>query len=236
MQVQEVVTTLESLSNPENVAGMARFGIQGKRVLGISIPTLRKLAKEIGKNHTLAQELWDTGIHEARILAGYVDDPEEVTPAQMDRWAADFDSWDLCDQLCANLFDRTPYAFAKAKAWSRCEPEFVRRAGFALMAALAWHDGHTADQPFEEFFPMIVEGSTDGRNYVKKAVSWALRQIGKRNPVLNRRAVAVAEQILRDQLQNGTLDSKRRLARINEPQGSATAASARGEIEGIPDQ
>lgn len=191
----EIIEHLKSLSNPGNVAGMARFGINPQNTLGISIPTLRKLARSTGKDHQLAQELWETGIHEARILACFVDEPGRVTEAQMDRWASDFDSWDVCDQCCANLFDRTPFAYQKAHEWSSREEEFVKRAAFALMAALTVHDKKAPDHSLENFFPIILKAASDDRNYVKKAVNWALRQIGKRNLNLNKFAIQTAQQI-----------------------------------------
>ena len=192
-----VLRQLRRLANPANVAGMARFGINPTHTLGVPIPVLRRLAREIGRDHDLAQALWASGVHEARILAGFIDDPARVTRAQMNRWAADFDSWDVCDQVCSSLFDRTPFAFHKAVEWSRRGEEFVRRAGFVLMAALAVHDRRTADAAFERFLGIIRRGSTDERNFVKKAVNWALRQIGKRNRRLNRRAIAQARTIQR---------------------------------------
>lgn len=192
-----VLERLRKLSNPANVAGMARYGINPENTLGISIPVLRSIAKEIGKDHNLAQELWASGVHEARILAAFVDDPQQVTEAQMEKWAADFDSWDVCDQVCGSLLDRSPYAYQKAVEWSGREAEFVKRAGFALMAWLAVHDKKARDEQFESFFPAIIRESTDGRNYVRKAVNWALRNIGKRNQSLNQRAIETAEEIVR---------------------------------------
>ena len=191
----QILDLLKSLANPENVAGMARFGINPENTYGISIPTLRKIAKQTGKDHQVAQELWASGIHEARILACFIDDPKQVGEAQMDRWAADFDSWDVCDQCCSNLFDRTPFAYQKADEWSQADEEFVKRAAYALMAALAVHDKKAPDSKFEAFFPIIIQGSMDERNYVKKAVNWALRQIGKRNERLNSLAIETAGQI-----------------------------------------
>jgi len=185
------------MADPANVAGMARFGINPENTLGISIPALRSIAKEIGKDHVLAQELWASGIHEARILAAFIDDPIQVTEVQMERCAAEFDSWDVCDQVCGNLFDRTPFAFQKALDWSSREIEFVKRAGFALMAWLAVHDKKAKDDRFEIFFPAIIQQSTDNRNYVRKAVNWALRNIGKRNRSLNWRAIETAEEVAR---------------------------------------
>ena len=195
MQAKEILTHLKSLRNPRNVAGMARFGINPRNTLGVSIPTLRKIARQAGKDHRLAQELWASGIHEARILAAMVDDPARVTEAQMERWVKDFDSWDVCDQVCSNLFDKTKFAHRKAVEWSRRDEEFVKRAGFVLMAALAVHDKSAPDAAFIKFLPLIQRGATDERNFVKKAVNWALRQIGKRNAALHRAAIATAREI-----------------------------------------
>jgi 3-methyladenine DNA glycosylase AlkD len=194
-RVQEILDRLHSLANPENVAGMARYGISTQNTLGISIYTLRPLAKEIGRDHELALGLWESGIHEARILACYIDDPNQVTEDQMERWALDFDSWDVCDQVCSSLFDHTPYAYLKALTWSERDEEFVKRAGFVLMAALSVHDKKAPDERFEQFFPIILREATGERNYVKKAVNWALRQIGKRSRYLNGLAIETARQI-----------------------------------------
>ena len=191
----EILETLQSLANPENVAGMARYGINPQGTLGISIYTLRPMAKEIGQNHELALELWESGVHEARLLAAFIDDPNQVTPDQMDRWANDFDSWDVCDQVCSSLFDQTAHAYPKAYEWSADEREFVKRAGFVLMAALAVHDHSTSDEVLAAFFPVIVREADDERNFVKKAVNWALRNLGKRNLYLNALAVETAQQI-----------------------------------------
>jgi 3-methyladenine DNA glycosylase AlkD len=193
--IDTVIAELQSHASPRNVEGMARFGINPKNTLGVSIPVLRKMAKELGRDHALAAALWKSGIHEARILAAFVDEPERVTARQMDRWARGFDSWDVCDQVCASLFWQTPFASAKAIEWSKDKREFVKRAGFALMAALAWHSEDATDKQFERFFPAIKRGSLDERNFVKKAVNWALRQIGKRNPSLNKKAIALARDI-----------------------------------------
>lgn len=187
---------LKSMANARNVAGMARFGITPKKeVMGVPIPVLRKMAKEIGVDHKLALMLWASGIHEARLLACFVDDPENVTEGQMEDWVNDFDSWDICDQCCSNLFDRTSYAWKKAIEWAGREQEFVKRAGYVMMAALSVHDAHAADKEFAALMPLIVKGSKDERNFVKKAVNWALRQIGKRNIELNRLALKTAEKI-----------------------------------------
>ena len=174
---------------------MARFGIASNNTLGVSVPTLRSMARKLGKDHPLSLALWDSGIHEARILASMVDEPAKVTEGQMDGWARDFDSWDVCDQCCSNLFDRTEYAYEKAAEWAVLDQEFVKRAGFALMAALAVHDKEADDRKFVSFLGPIERGASDERNFVKKAVNWALRQIGKRNLKLNAKALAVAERI-----------------------------------------
>ncbi len=195
MQATEILKQLKAQSNPRNVAGMARFGIRTHHAYGISMPTLRRIARQAGKDHHLAQKLWQSGVHEARILAALVDVPEQVSEAQMERWVRDFDSWDVCDQVCSNLFDKTAFAYRKAVAWSRREEEFVKRAGFALMAALAWHDKSASDAAFRKFLPAIKRGATDERNFVKKAVNWALRQIGKRNAALHRAAITAAREI-----------------------------------------
>ncbi|MCL5439225.1 MAG: DNA alkylation repair protein [Patescibacteria group bacterium] len=192
---QDIVKKLKSLANPKNVAGMARFGINPKGTLGVSIPEIRNIAKGIGKNHGLAIELWESGIHEARLLAGFIDDPKLVTEKQIDQWTADFDSWDVCDQVVSNLFDKTPFAWKKAFEFSKNSKEFVKRTGFVLMAALSVHDKKAKDQDFLKFFPIVKREATDERNFVKKAVNWALRQIGKRNLRLNKEAIKTAEVI-----------------------------------------
>lgn len=195
MQYEEIIDQLKSLSDPEAVAGMARFGIKSDKTLGVSIPNLRKIAKKTGKNHPLALRLWDSGIHEARILAGMVDDPEMVTEEQMESWVKDFDSWDVCDQCCLNLLDKTEFAYQKAIEWSERSEEFVKRTGFVLMAQFAVHDKKASDEDFMQFFPIIKREATDKRNFVKKAVNWALRQIGKRNLNLNNKAIEIAKEI-----------------------------------------
>ena len=197
----ELLALLRAKASPKNVEGMARFGISSKNTLGNSVVELRAIARKAGGDHQVAQDLWKSGVHEARILAAYVAEPAKVTERLMDTWVGDFDSWDVCDQVCANLFDRTPFAYAKAAEWARAEREFVRRAGFALMACLAWHDKKAQDKAFEPFLPLIKRYAVDDRNFVKKAVNWALRQIGKRSPALRAKAIAAAQAIER-------LDSK----------------------------
>jgi 3-methyladenine DNA glycosylase AlkD len=201
MTYNEVIALLQQHADPRAVEGMARFGIRSAHVVGISIPVLRKMAKELGKDHALAVELWTSGLHEARILASMIDDARLVSEEQMEAWVADFDAWDVCDQVCGNLFDKTPYAYQKAVEWCHREQEFVRRAGFVLMAELAVHDKQMADEAFLLFFPLIKQYATDERNFVKKAVNWALRQIGKRNARLRVVAIEWAEEI-------GTIDSR----------------------------
>ncbi len=195
MECAAIVERLQALANPANVAGMARFGISTHGTLGVPVKELRRLAREVGRSHQLAQQLWDTGLHEARILATIVDEPARVTARQMNRWARDFDSWDVCDQACSNLFRHTPRAFRQAEQWARARPEFVRRAGFSLIAGLAVRAKTVPDARFEALLPLIVEASTDDRNMIKKAVNWALRQIGKRSRPLRQCAIATALQI-----------------------------------------
>src|ERR1700730_11188097 len=184
MDVEQVIARLQGYANAQAAEGMARFGITSANVLGISIPVLRKLAKELGRDHALALELWASGFHEARILAAMVDDPRLVTEQQMEAWVNAFDSWDVCDQVCGGLFDKTPYAFQKAVEWCHCEQEFIRRAGFVMMAELAVHDKQASDEAFLPFFWLIKQYAWDERNFVKKAVNWALRQMGKRDKQL----------------------------------------------------
>jgi 3-methyladenine DNA glycosylase AlkD len=191
----EIVDQLKRLSDPEAVKGMARYGINPQNAYGVSIPKLRRIAAQAGKHHDLAEKLWSSGIHEARILASMVELPGLVTEEQMDRWVADFNSWDLCDQCCNNLFSRTGLAWSKAHEWTAQDEEFVKRAGFVMMAVLAVHDKKAADEDFLRFMPAIKAGGNDERNYVKKAVNWALRQIGKRNLSLNRQAIGVATEM-----------------------------------------
>ena len=176
---------------------MARYGIDTSRAVGVSVTELRRIARGLGRDHELAAALWASGVHEARILASLVDEPARVSEAQMDAWVADLDSWDVCDGVCGNLFDRTPFALAKAVEWSTREPEFEKRAGFALMAWAAVHRKDLPDATFASLLPLIREQATDDRNYVKKAVSWALRQIGKRDAALNAEAIRTAEEIER---------------------------------------
>jgi 3-methyladenine DNA glycosylase AlkD len=195
MQYQEIINKLKSMSNPKNVEGMAGYGINPKNNLGISIYQLRPLAKEIGTNHELALELWESGIHDARLLAVFLDDPSQVTEDQMDSWAKDFDSWDVCDQVCTSLFDLTSYAWKKVFEWAERNEEFVKRAAFSIIAGLAVHDKKSNNEKFEQLAPLILKHAIDERNYVKKAVNWALRNIGKRNKMLNKKMVELSKKI-----------------------------------------
>ncbi len=193
--VNDVLQKLRDKARPDQLEGMARFAIVGEGRLGVSVPDMRKLAKEIGKDHKLALALWKTGIPDARILAGMVAEPDKLTEEQMDSWVKDFDSWDVCDQVSMNLFEKTPWAERKIHEWSQREEEFVKRTAFALIACLAWHDKTAENEKFISLFPVIKNGATDDRNFVKKAVNWALRNIGKRNPALNRAAIGLAQEI-----------------------------------------
>ena len=195
LSFEEMMEQLQALADPTAVESQKRFGVTAAAPLGISMPRLRQLSRG-QRDHELARQLWQTGFHEARILASLVDDLPLVTRAQMEHWVLDFDSWDLCDQVCGNLFDRTPFAVDMALEWpARPRWEFVRRAGFVLMAGLAMHDKDLPDSEFMKFFPLIVTYATDPRNFVKKAVNWALRGIGKRNPALRSKAIETAQQI-----------------------------------------
>ena len=195
MDIEEIINKLKSMGNQKNVEGMARYGINPKNNLGISIYKLRPLAKEIGINHELSLRLWESGIHDARLLAVFIANPSQVTEKQMDSWAKDFDSWDVCDQACTSLFDLTPYANKKVFEWAKDDREFVKRGAFSIIAGLAVHDKKSGDEKFEKFLPIIKRESVDDRNYVKKAVNWALRNIGKRNANLNKKAIKIAGEI-----------------------------------------
>jgi 3-methyladenine DNA glycosylase AlkD len=225
MTYEEILREMKASADPAGAAGMARFGINPRGTLGLSMPFLRALAKRTGTDHDLAQRLWRSGIHEARILAALVDDPARVTPAQMERWVKDFDSWDVCDQVCGNLFDRTRPARRKAAAWARRKPEYQRRAGFALMAALAWHDRNAKDGVFLGFLPLIERYAFDERNFVRKAANWALRNIGKRNRTLHKAAVACARRIAKQDSRAARWIAKDAIRELTDPK---TVARIRG--------
>ena len=174
---------------------LPRYGIDAPKAFGVSVANLHKLAKITGRNHEFALALWETGWYEARMLASLVDEPERVTPAQMDKWCRDFDNWGICDTVCFKLFDRSPHAYKKVEQWAKRRDEFVKRGAFALMASLALHDKEAPDDRFVKWFPLIEQGANDERNFVKKGVSWALRGIGKRNPKLKAAAIKVAQRL-----------------------------------------
>ena len=195
-RLNAVMDELAAKASEESRAGMARYGINVTDAFGVSVPELRRMAKVLGTDHELALALWDTGNHEARTLASMVDDPAAVTEVQMEQWAADFDSWDVCDQVTSNLFDKTPFAYEKVGEWSAAEDEWVKRAAFATAAALAVQDKKAPDERFLAILELVRREAGDGRNFVKKAVNWALRNIGKRNLVLHAAAIDTAEMIL----------------------------------------
>ena len=193
--VADILAELRSMGSERDRAGMARYGIKVENAFGVSVYELRGMAKRLGTNHALALALWATGNHEARLLACFVDDPALVSDKQMEAWARDFDSWDICDQATTSLFDLTRHAWAKAIEWAGRDEEWVKRAGFSLMAGLAVHDKAATNRAFRKLLSVIERGAFDERNFVKKAVNWALRNIGKRNRALNVAAIASAEKI-----------------------------------------
>lgn len=201
MEITEITNHFKKHGSKKNLEGMTRYGINPLNGFGVPIPVIRKLAKQIGKNHELGLKMWKTGIHENRLLACMISDPAKVTKTQMNKWAKDFYSWDICDQVCNNLFMFTPFAYEKAIEWSGSKKEFVKRAGFVLIATLAVHSKELKNEDFVKLFPLIIKESVDDRNFVKKAVNWALRQIGKRNIPLNKKSVKLAGELLK-------LDSK----------------------------
>ncbi len=197
MKYEEIIEILHSKANPSNVIGMARFGISSKNTLGVSMPGIREIAKIIKKNHELAIELWDSEIHEARILAGLIAEPKKMTKTLADKWVADFDSWDVCDQVCSNLLDKVEFRDEKIFQWAESDEEFIRRAAFATIATDAVHNKKRDDEEYLQFFPIIIKYASDNRNFVRKAVNWAIRQIGKRSAYLNIKAIELCEELLR---------------------------------------
>ncbi|MCL2687993.1 MAG: DNA alkylation repair protein [Methanobrevibacter sp.] len=193
--IEDIVKKLEELSNPEEIEGMARFGINPKNTYGIRMPVLKSIAKECEKSHKLAAELWEIDTRETKIIASLVDIPNDVTPLQMDNWANEFDYWEICDQCCINLFRKTEFAYDKIYEWTKNDKEFVKRAGFALIAVLAVHDKKTDNEIFENLLKLTKREACDNRNFVKKAVNWALRQIGKKNTYLNKKSIEIAIEI-----------------------------------------
>jgi 3-methyladenine DNA glycosylase AlkD len=221
-QIDEIVSTLQTMECEESRSGMGRFGINVDRALGINVTDLRKLARRVDNSHELALLLWETGIHEARLLATMIDDPSAVTDAQMENWAADFNSWDMVDQACNNLFRRTPFAHTKAADWAARDEEFIKRSGFALMAVLAVHDQGSEDTVFQKYLVLVESESPDERNFVKKAVNWALRQIGKRNAELWEKAMGTIGRIADLDSKSAqwiAADARRELSRIGDERG-----------------
>src|SRR5688572_1869450 len=193
--VTAVITSLQSIASKKVRDGMARFAIPSDKAFGVSVGAMRQLAKQLGRSHELAAGLWETGWYEARMMAAFVDEPERVTPAQMDRWCQEFDNWAICDTICFHLFDKTPHAWKKLSPWSRLKEEFPRRGAFALLWGLTVHDKEADDENFSNGLMLIERAATDERNFVKKAVNMALRAIGKRNPPLHVAAIATADRL-----------------------------------------
>lgn len=194
-RAREVLDALERDGTKAQRDGMARYGIPVGNAYGVSVADLHVHAKRLGRDHALSEALWDTGRYEARLLAAFTGEPELVTATQMDRWAKAFDSWAVCDTVCLHLFDRAPHAWRKVAPWCRSRGEFVRRAGFALLAALAIHDKAAGDEAYLEALPLVEEAADDDRNFVRKGVNWALRSVGQRNVALHTAAIAVAERL-----------------------------------------
>jgi 3-methyladenine DNA glycosylase AlkD len=195
-RVTDALAWLERHGSKKNRDGMARYGIVAPKAFGVSVASIRQLGKSLGRDHALALALWKTGWYEARMLTAFVDDPARVTPAQMDRWARDFDNWAICDTLCFHLYDKTPHAWSKIDSWSTREEEFVKRAAFALLASVALHDKSAPDEPFRRSLALIERAAGDDRNFVKKGVSWALRLIGRRSKALNVASLAAAKRLV----------------------------------------
>ena len=228
-RLPDALALLQRHARPAQLAGLARFGITGDKRLGLSMPAIRQIARTLGRNHALALALWDTGIPEARIVAGLVAEPDQLSARQMDAWARDFESWDVCDQVCGSAFLASPRAWRKVQVWAGRRDEFVRRAAFALLATLAVHDKQADDEVFLACLPLIEAAAGDERNFVKKAVSWALRNIGKRNPVLNAAAIATAQHIR----QQGSRPARWIASDVlRELQGDAVQARLRAKLHG----
>jgi len=192
----EILKRLRAAGSAANVAGMARYGIRPAKAYGVATPTIRSIARELGRNPKLASALWSTNVLEARMLATLIADPAEIPEEEVERWVREFDCWSVCDSACIGLLWKTPFAWRKVREWSRREPEYERRAAFALLAALAVHDKKATDMQFLSALRLIRKAAGDDRNFVKKAVNWALRQIGKRNAALREAAIEVAEALI----------------------------------------
>ena len=195
-RVTDALAWLEQRGSKKVVDDMStRYGIHTTKAFGVGVGTIQQLAKQLGRDHALAEALWQTGWYEARMLTAWVDEPERVTAAQMDRWAGDFDNWGIVDTLCFHLFDRTPHAWRKVEQWSGRREEFVKRSAFALLASLAGHDKTTGDRAFVDALRLVEREAGDDRNFVKKGVSWALRRIGRRSRTLNAAAIETARRL-----------------------------------------
>ncbi len=196
LSYEEIIQLLEENADPDSLAGMARMGITPEQAYGVRIPVLRKIAKKAGRNSELAKKLWGKNTRETRILACMIENPKTITEDQMEKWVLEFDYWEICDQCIMNLFDRTKFTMQKIYEWTKRDEEYVKRAGFALIARVAWSDKSKSNEEILEFLPLIIREAKDERNMVKKAVNWALRQIGKRNLNLNKEAIKVSKEIL----------------------------------------
>lgn len=194
-QVESVIAALKKLSSKHTRDGMARYGLPSDKAFGVGVGQMQQLAKRLGRNHELAEALWQTGWYEARMMAAFLDEPERVTAAQMDRWCRVFDNWGIVDTVCFKLFDVTPHAIRKAEQWSGRKEEFQKRAGFVLMACVGVHNKQAGDEQFRKWLPLIETGANDERNFVKKGVSWALRVIGRRSLELNAAAIELAQRL-----------------------------------------
>ena len=223
--VGAVLARLERMGSARDREGLARYGITAKKAHGISVGALRALAKQLGPSHELAAALWKSGWYEARLLAAFVDEPERVTPAQMDRWCRDFENWGDTDTVCFCLFDRTPHAFAKVEEWAKREREFEKRAAFALLASLALHDRSAPDARFAKLLPLMERAAADERNFVKKGVLWALRSVGERSSELGKRTVAVAKRLAASEVSSARWVGKSALRELSSAAAKKRAAS-----------
>lgn len=195
-RLERALSALKKAGTKQGREGLARYGIiTSDDVLGVAMADIQRIAKTAGKDHELALALWDSGVYEARLLTAFVAEPERVTKSEMERWCKSFDNWATCDTLCFHLFDRVPHAWEKIDKWSRAREEFVKRSAFALLASIAGHDKHTGDAPFLKGLQLIEKAATDERNFVKKAVNWALRRIGRRNLALNAASIALSKKL-----------------------------------------
>ena len=223
--VRTILAQLEALGTKAGRDGMQRYGIVAPKMFGVSVSQIQKLSKPFKRDHDLALALWDTGWYEARMMAGFVDDPAQVTPSQMDRWANDFDNWAVCDHSCFHLFDRTPYAFDRIERWSRKRGEFQKRAAFALLASVALHDKEAPDEQFRRCFPLIEDAATDERNFVKKSLVWALRLMGERSRALNAETLDVARRLAASEDRTARAIGKEVIRELAKPAAAKRLAS-----------